>query len=91
MLKELNRTYITLIPKTKCPGTVSHMPISLCNVSYKIISELLANRLKPVLPKVVSYLQGSFVHGRDIHDNMLAVTKCLTVLQNNEITKALRL
>ena len=49
MATGLNDTNICLIPKTTKPNEMSHfMPISLCNVSYKIISKVL--RLKNVLP-----------------------------------------
>lgn len=36
-----------------------------------MISKILANRLKHVLPKIISPLQGVFIQGRDIHDNIL--------------------
>ena len=43
----LNHTYITIIPKVKCLEKVSDFrPIALCNILYKIISKVLANRLK---------------------------------------------
>ena len=50
-MAKINRTNITLIPKTKNPTKMTEFrPISLCNVVYKIISKVLANPLKTVFP-----------------------------------------
>jgi 23S rRNA U2552 (ribose-2'-O)-methylase RlmE/FtsJ len=55
ILKSLNATMITLIPKENEAKTLDHYkPIALCNVVYKIISKVIANRLKPLLPTLVS-------------------------------------
>ena len=55
MLPKINHTNIVLLPKVKDPEKMfDFRQISLCNVIYKIISKVLANKLKPVLPRIIS-------------------------------------
>lgn len=71
-LQDVNHTYIALIPKVNSPETVNqYRPISLCNVSYKIITKFLVNRLRPLLSKCISINQGAFAPCRSIFDNIL--------------------
>ena len=72
LMQEQNHTHIALIPKQSGAHTVHHFrPISLCNIVYKIITKILANRLKVMLPKFISPLQSAFVPSRNIQDNTI--------------------
>ena len=68
----LNSTIIVLVPKTKKPVKMTELrPIALCNVIYKIMAKAIANRLKKILPMIISESQSAFVEGRSIMDNIL--------------------
>jgi hypothetical protein len=57
-----NNTFICLIPKNNNPTTpADYRPIALCNVILKIITKTIANRIKGVLPEIISPQQSAFV------------------------------
>ncbi|GKB93241.1 reverse transcriptase [Tanacetum coccineum] len=72
MPPNINKTLITLIPKVPSPESLKYLrPISLCNVIYKIISKVIANRLKGALPTLIDETKSAFVRGRMIIDNAI--------------------
>jgi hypothetical protein len=72
--KEFNHTNIALIPKKDNLNLVHHFrPISLTNFNYKIISKILSNRFKPILPNIIPPTQSAFLKGRSIHDNTILI------------------
>ena len=78
MEPSVNYTHIVLISKVKKLKKIADFkPISLCNVIYKIISKVLANRLKLILPQIIPPTHNAFVPGRLITDNVLVAYETL--------------
>ncbi|KAM2674122.1 hypothetical protein EV2_015350 [Malus domestica] len=81
LLKQVNFTHVTLIPKSKCPEKMSQIrSISLCNIFFRIISKVMANQLKLLLPAVVSQNQSAFVLGRNISNNTILALEIFNYL-----------
>lgn len=73
-----NQTLITLIPKIDNPSSPVHFrPIALCNVIYKILTKVIANRLRSILPYMISANQSSFVPGRQTIDNAIVLQEVI--------------
>lgn len=63
--KGLNTMILVLIPKIDTTLVMKdYRPISCCNLIYKVISKIIANKLKEILPKLISQNQYAFVKER---------------------------
>ena len=81
----LNYTYIVLIPNKNTPSSFNeYHPISLCNVTYKIISKVVANRLKPLIPLLISPEQSGYVEGHQILNGIILAHEITHSLKNSK-------
>ncbi|XP_050217744.1 uncharacterized protein LOC126668597 [Mercurialis annua] len=65
----LNTAFLILIPKFKGAVNIKdYRPISLINSIFKFLSKILAKRLAPLLPSIISENQFGFIKGRNIHE-----------------------
>ena len=64
-----NSTFISLIPKVDNPSSLNDFkPISLCNYIYKVVTKMIADRLKRVLSEHIIEEQFGFLEGRMIYE-----------------------
>lgn len=76
MPRGVNATILTLIPKhDDAKEMKDYRPISCCNILYKVVSKILANRLKVLLPELIEPNQSAFVKGRLLLENVLLATE----------------
>ena len=74
----LNASFLSLIPKKNNALNIKDFkPINLVGSVYKLLSKVLANRLRWVLDKLTSESQNSFVGGRQILDSVFIANGCL--------------
>ncbi|KAL9670184.1 hypothetical protein QQ045_007735 [Rhodiola kirilowii] len=84
----MNSAIIALIPKSKTtsePG--DYRPIACCNVAYKVIPGLLAERLKVVLHGIIDKAQGAFVKDRSIVGNVCLAQQIVSGYSRKNISE----
>ena len=65
----INTTFIAIIPKNGHPNFIEEFrPISLCNITYKVIVKIIPQGLKNVLEKTIYVEQSGLLEGRQIHE-----------------------
>lgn len=88
MPEAINETHLRLIPKILSPKKVAdYRPLALCNVSYKVISKLLARRLQPLLDNLITETQSAFIPKRALSDNVLITHEFLHYLKKSKAQK----
>lgn len=87
--KNINNTHIALIPKIRSPKMQQLRPISLCNISYKVVAKVLANCLKHVLLHLISDSQSAFVPECIIRDNIFLAHEVMHFLKTSPSKKDL--
>lgn len=56
-------------------------PISLLNVDYKIVARIMSNRLKLVLPNIISESQTCCIMGKDIADTLVSIRDIIDMVE----------
>lgn len=74
--KGVNTTILAFIPKkNEAQEMRDYRPISCCNVMYKVISKIMANRLKKILPSSILPNQSAFIQDRLMMENQLLASE----------------
>ncbi|XP_048619986.1 uncharacterized protein LOC125590455 [Brassica napus] len=85
--KGINSTILALIPKKSAAMEMRDFrPIACCNVIYKVVSKILANRLKQMLPRIIVANQSAFVKGRLLMENVMLASKLVADYHKDSIT-----
>ncbi|GKU90763.1 hypothetical protein SLEP1_g4714 [Rubroshorea leprosula] len=85
LVKGANESFVVLIPKVNDPEKIEeYRPISLIGVMYKILSKLLANRLRNVLDGVIGDTQMAFIAGRQLPESVVIANEVLDEVKNKK-------
>jgi hypothetical protein len=85
-IHSINFGTIILIPKSSDMNSIQqYRPIYLLNVSFKIFTKVLANRLTAVANKVISPTQSAFLPGRNIMEGVVVLHETLHELHRRQL------
>ena len=84
-LRKMQHSHMVLIPKKSNPKYITeYQPISLGNVVAHVVSKVIANCVKTILPSVILDSQSAFIPNRLITDNTSVAYEMLHCMQNRE-------
>ncbi|GKV09573.1 hypothetical protein SLEP1_g21054 [Rubroshorea leprosula] len=76
LVSGLNSSFLTLIPKKfNSMELKDYRPISLIGCVYKLLTKVLASRIKAVMPRIISETQSAFLRGRQLVDGVLVLNE----------------
>ena len=85
--KGVNSTILALVPKkVDSMEMKDYMPIACCNVLYKVMSKILANRLKKILPSIITENKSAFIKGRLLMENVLLASELMKDYHKDSVT-----
>lgn len=77
-------SFISLIPKVRNPSSFNDFrSISLLGWLHKLVTQILAVRLKRVIGKFVRDMQSAFIKGRNIFQRWTVATEVLDAMKRN--------
>lgn len=84
--EEAAEAILVLIPKEAKPSSMrGFCPLSICNVTFKLVSKIIVNRLRDIMKELTSPCQSSFVPGHQALDNVVI---CQVVVHTMKRTKS---
>jgi hypothetical protein len=85
-IERLNHGVIYLIPKVSDADVIQKFrPICLLNVSYKIVTKILANRLGLVTHKIIADTQTSFIKDRYIMEGIVILHETIHKIHHKKL------
>ncbi|XP_013589064.1 PREDICTED: uncharacterized protein LOC106297349 [Brassica oleracea var. oleracea] len=85
--KGVNSTILALVStKTDSMEMRDYRPTACCNVLYKVVSKILANRLKLLLLRIITENQSAFIKGRLLMENVLLASELVKDYHKEDVS-----
>jgi hypothetical protein len=85
-----SKTFLFLIPKKKDPSSFeAFLPISYCNLIYKLIAKIIVTCLKPIFRGFNLDEQFGFLNGRQIHEAVSIAQEVLHSFKSDKVSRFL--
>ncbi|KAK2665497.1 hypothetical protein Ddye_004071 [Dipteronia dyeriana] len=85
IVKDLNRAFIVLIPKTGNPENIKdYKPICLIGSLYKVLAKVLTDRIRKVMYSIIGETQMAFISNRQILDSLVIAEEIMCKWKNDK-------